>query len=80
MSIGGVGTASLHHRLREIVDNAVNEVSNGHASRIVVARAVDGKTVTVADNGRGIHVDVTTTASTRVSTRRTNRRGARARR
>jgi DNA gyrase subunit B len=58
MYIGGVDKAGLHHLLWEIVDNAVDEVMNGHASRIVVTLHTDGKTITVSDNGRGIPVDV----------------------
>ena len=58
MYIGGVDKAGLHHLLWEIVDNAVDEVMNGHASRIVVTLHNDGKTITVSDNGRGIPVDV----------------------
>src|SRR5262249_58175391 len=58
MYIGGIDKAGLHHLLWEIVDNAVDEVMNGHASRIVVTLHPDGKTMTVADNGRGIPVDI----------------------
>ena len=58
MYIGGVDKAGLHHLLWEIVDNSVDEVMNGHASRIVVTLGKDGKTMSVADNGRGIPVDV----------------------
>jgi DNA gyrase subunit B/topoisomerase-4 subunit B len=58
MYIGGVDKAGLHHLLWEIVDNAVDEVMNGHASRIVVTLEADGKTISVADNGRGIPVDI----------------------
>ncbi len=58
MYIGGVDKSGLHHLLWEIVDNAVDEVMNGHASRIVVTMHGDGKTMTVSDNGRGIPVDV----------------------
>src|SRR6201996_4550713 len=58
MYIGGVDKDGLHHLLWEIVDNSVDEVMNGHASRIVVTLGKDGKTMTVADNGRGIPVDV----------------------
>ena len=36
MYIGGVDKSGLHHLLWEIVDNAVDEVMNGHASRIIV--------------------------------------------
>jgi DNA gyrase subunit B len=58
MYIGGVDKDGLHHLLWEIVDNSVDEVMNGHATRIVVTLGKDGKTMTVADNGRGIPVDV----------------------
>ena len=58
MYIGGVDKDGLHHLLWEIVDNSVDEVMNGHASRITVTLGTDGKTVTVADNGRGIPVDI----------------------
>lgn len=58
MYIGGVDKTGLHHLLWEIVDNAVDEVMNGHASRIVVTLHADGKTISVTDNGRGIPVDL----------------------
>jgi DNA gyrase subunit B len=58
MYIGGVDKAGFHHLLWEIVDNSVDEVMNGHASRIIVTLHSDGKTMTVSDNGRGIPVDV----------------------
>jgi len=58
MYIGGVDVAGLHHLLWEIVDNSVDEAINGHADRIVVTIHEDGASATVADNGRGIPVDV----------------------
>jgi DNA gyrase subunit B/topoisomerase-4 subunit B len=58
MYIGGVDKAGLHHLLWEIVDNSVDEVMNGHASRIIVTLHGDGRTMSVSDNGRGIPVDV----------------------
>jgi DNA gyrase/topoisomerase IV subunit B len=57
MYIGGVGTAGLHHLVWEILDNSVDEAMNGHATEIVVTLHKDGRTVTVADNGRGIPVE-----------------------
>ncbi|RMH36786.1 MAG: type IIA DNA topoisomerase subunit B [Deltaproteobacteria bacterium] len=57
MYIGGTGKAGYHHLLWEIVDNAIDEVINKHATRIEVTLHADGKTVTVSDNGRGIPVD-----------------------
>src|SRR4051812_19001071 len=58
MYIGGVDKAGFHHLLWEIVDNSIDEVMNGHASRIVVTLGPDGRTVSVSDNGRGIPVDI----------------------
>ncbi|WP_412067317.1 DNA gyrase/topoisomerase IV subunit B [Rubrivirga sp. IMCC43871] len=57
MYIGGTGKAGLHHLVWEIVDNAVDEATNGYASQIEVVLHRDGSTVTVSDNGRGIPVD-----------------------
>jgi DNA gyrase subunit B len=58
MYIGGVGSTGLHHLVWEIVDNAVDEAMNGHASEIVATLHKDGQSVTVSDNGRGIPVDI----------------------
>jgi len=57
MYIGGVGKAGLHHLVWEVLDNAVDEAINGHASLITVGLEKDGRTVTVEDNGRGIPVE-----------------------
>jgi len=57
MYIGGTGRPGLHHLLWEIVDNAVDEATNGYASQIEVVLHSDGRSVTVTDNGRGIPVD-----------------------
>lgn len=58
MYIGGVDSTGLHHLIWELVDNAVDEAMNGHASRIEVILHKDGSTVTVSDNGRGIPIDM----------------------
>jgi DNA gyrase subunit B/topoisomerase-4 subunit B len=58
MYIGGVDPNGYHHLLWEILDNSVDEVINGYAARIEVTLHKDGKTVTVADDGRGIPVDM----------------------
>jgi DNA gyrase subunit B len=57
MYIGGVGTAGLHHLVWEILDNAIDEAMNGHASNIAVVLHRDGSSVTIQDDGRGIPVD-----------------------
>ncbi|HYS10113.1 MAG TPA: DNA topoisomerase IV subunit B [Myxococcales bacterium] len=58
MYIGGIDTSGYHHLLWEILDNSVDEVINGYASRIEVTLHKDGKTATIADDGRGIPVDL----------------------
>lgn len=58
MYIGGTGKPGLHHLLWEVVDNAVDEATNGYASQIDVVLHKDGKSITVSDNGRGIPVDI----------------------
>ena len=58
MYIGGTGKSGLHHLVWEIVDNAVDEATNGYATLIEVTLHADGKTVSVTDNGRGIPVDL----------------------
>ncbi len=57
MYIGGVNREGLHHLMWEILDNAVDEVINGHASQIEVILDADHRGVTIRDNGRGIPVD-----------------------
>ena len=56
MYIGTTGTKGLHHLLWEIVDNAVDEATNGFANKVDVVLHADGS-VTVSDNGRGVPVD-----------------------
>src|SRR5438128_7138812 len=58
MYIGGVDAKGLHHLLWEIVDNSVDEDLNGYADAITVILHKNGDAVTVADNGRGIPVDL----------------------
>jgi DNA gyrase subunit B len=57
MYIGSVDSTGLHHLLWEIVDNSVDEAMNGHCGRIEVTLSIDGETLRVVDDGRGIPVD-----------------------
>ena len=57
MYIGSTGSRGLHHLIWEIVDNAIDEASNGYASEITVTLKRDGS-CEVTDNGRGIPVDI----------------------
>src|SRR5712671_5367846 len=56
MYIGGTDEKALHHLFAEVIDNAMDEVLNGHATFIEVEVEKDGF-ITVTDNGRGIPVD-----------------------
>ncbi|MFA9476879.1 type IIA DNA topoisomerase subunit B [Phycisphaerales bacterium AB-hyl4] len=58
MYIGGVSSAGLHHLVWEVLDNSVDEAMNGYATEIVLTLHKDGTSITVADNGRGIPVDI----------------------
>ena len=56
MYIGTTSSRGLHHLLWEIVDNAIDEASNGFASEVSVTLHRDGS-ASVFDNGRGMPVD-----------------------
>ena len=53
MYIGSTGIKGLHHCLWEILDNAIDEISNGYGDKATIVLNKD-KSITVIDNGRGI--------------------------
>lgn len=57
MYIGSTGYDGLHHLIKEIADNSIDEAIAGHANKIEITILEDGG-VRVDDNGRGIPVDI----------------------
>ncbi len=57
MYIGSTDANGLHHCLYEIIDNSIDEALAGYAHNVWVILNKDGS-ATVADDGRGIPVDV----------------------
>ena len=58
MYIGSTGARGLHHLVWEILDNSVDEVQAGVATRVDVAVDTVTGWVSVTDDGRGIPVDL----------------------
>ena len=56
MYIGGTDDRAMHHLVAEILDNSMDEAVAGHANWIEID-LIDGNTVKISDNGRGIPVD-----------------------
>ena len=56
MYIGSTGYDGVHHLIKEIADNSIDEAIAGYASRVDVVLQKDGG-VKITDDGRGIPVD-----------------------
>jgi DNA gyrase subunit B len=57
MYIGGTGIEGLHHLIKEIADNSIDEAIAGAATTVSVILLEDGGVV-VSDDGRGIPVEI----------------------
>ena len=57
MYIGSTESEGLHHLIREIVDNCIDEFIMGYGSEMSVVLLPDNK-IKIIDNGRGIPVDI----------------------
>ena len=57
MYIGSTGYDGLHHLIKEIADNSIDEAIAGYANKIEITILNDGG-IRVDDNGRGIPVDI----------------------
>lgn len=57
MYIGSTGVEGMHHLLKEIADNSIDEAIAGFAKKVNIILLKDGG-ISVKDDGRGIPVDV----------------------
>jgi DNA gyrase subunit B len=56
MYIGSTGYDGVHHLIKEIADNCIDEAIAGHATFVDINILADGG-ITITDDGRGIPVD-----------------------
>jgi DNA gyrase subunit B len=57
MYIGSTSASGLHHLIKEVVDNGIDEAMAGYAKEISLT-LLDNGMVEISDNGRGIPVDI----------------------
>ena len=56
MYIGSTGFDGVHHLIKEIADNSIDEAIAGYASKVEVVILADGG-IRISDDGRGIPID-----------------------
>ena len=56
MYIGSTGFDGVHHLIKEIADNSIDEAIAGYATKVEITILADGG-MTVSDDGRGIPID-----------------------
>ncbi|NQY81492.1 MAG: type IIA DNA topoisomerase subunit B, partial [Alphaproteobacteria bacterium] len=56
MYVGSTDSHAMHHLITEVLDNSMDEVMVGHASRVTL-EILAADRVRISDNGRGIPVD-----------------------
>ena len=57
MYIGTTGSKGVHHCIWEILDNAIDEITNGYGNKAEIILNKDNS-ITVIDNGRGIPIGI----------------------
>ena len=57
MYIGSTGYEGVHHLIKEIADNSIDEAIAGYGTKVIVRILEDGG-INIADDGRGIPVDI----------------------
>jgi len=57
MYIGSTGYEGVHHLIKEIADNSIDEAIAGYGTKVIVRILADGS-VNITDDGRGIPIDI----------------------
>ena len=57
MYIGSTGYEGVHHLIKEIADNSIDEAIAGYGTKVIV-RILDDGGINITDDGRGIPVDI----------------------
>src|SRR6266496_142200 len=57
MYIGSTGYDGIHHLIKEIADNGIDEAIAGFGTKVEITILADGG-ITITDDGRGIPVDM----------------------